>query len=356
MDLPRVSIIILNWNGWKDTVECLESLYRINYPSYDVIVIDNGSKDGSVQKIKEYALGKIQVSSKFFDYTSRNKPIRIFEIGEEDAKRGRFQKPFYEKTDPERRMILIRNRDNYGFAGGNNVGIKFALSSLNPEYILLLNNDTVVHPDFLMELVQIAEIDKRIGVVGPKILYYKNPKTINSVGARVNWIFGSSENIGEGAEDHGQYDLVGERNAILGACMLIRKTSLFDAKLFDENFFILLEETDLCIRIKTHKYRVMYTPSAKVYHKGEQSRKKMSSRSLYYSYRNRILFIKNHFTGIRKIIGFSSNFFLVLFKGITLVLESKIDYSIIILKAYFDGILARSQDDWRRGYESMPNC
>ena len=76
---PRVSIIILNWNGWRDTIECLESLYRITYPNYDVIVVDNGSRDDSVQKIKEYCEGKIEVNSKFFKYDPSNKPTKVFE-------------------------------------------------------------------------------------------------------------------------------------------------------------------------------------------------------------------------------------------------------------------------------------
>ena len=79
--MPRVSIIILNWNGWKDTIECLESVYQITYPNYDVIVVDNGSENESVEKIKEYAEGKLPVKSLFFEYSMKNKPLRVIEIG-----------------------------------------------------------------------------------------------------------------------------------------------------------------------------------------------------------------------------------------------------------------------------------
>ena len=109
--------------------------YRITYPNYDVIVVDNGSRDDSVRRIKEYCEGKIEVNSKFFKYDPSNKPIKVFEISEDEARKGRFDRPLYEKFDPDRRLILIKNKDNYGFAGGNNVGIKFALSVLNPKYI-----------------------------------------------------------------------------------------------------------------------------------------------------------------------------------------------------------------------------
>ncbi|WP_297480865.1 glycosyltransferase family 2 protein, partial [Thermococcus sp.] len=172
MDAPRVSIIILNWNGWEDTIECLESLYRITYPNYDVIVVDNGSMDDSIQKIMKYAEGKIEVHSKFFEYNPSNKPIKVFEVNEEEARQGIFNKPSYEKFNVNRRMILIKNMENYGYAGGNNIGIKFALSILNPDYVLLLNNDTVVDPNFLTELVKVAESNEKIGIVGPKIYYY----------------------------------------------------------------------------------------------------------------------------------------------------------------------------------------
>jgi len=93
---PKVSIIILNWNGWKDTIECLESVYQITYPNYNVIVVDNGSEDESIEKIREYCKGKIKVESKFFEYNLGNKPIKIIEYTREEAedgggKRKRFQ-------------------------------------------------------------------------------------------------------------------------------------------------------------------------------------------------------------------------------------------------------------------------
>ena len=89
MDYPRVSIIILNWNGWRDTIECLESLYRINYLNYDIIVVDNDSNDESIEKIKEYCNGKTEINSKFFKYSEENKPIEVFEILEDDARNKR---------------------------------------------------------------------------------------------------------------------------------------------------------------------------------------------------------------------------------------------------------------------------
>ena len=115
---PKVSIIILNWNGWKDTIECLESLYQISYPNYDVLVVDNGSEDESIEKIKEYAEGKAKVESKFFEYNPENKPIKIIEYTREDAEAGGGKEKEIMDLPSNRKLIIIKNEKNYGFAGG----------------------------------------------------------------------------------------------------------------------------------------------------------------------------------------------------------------------------------------------
>ena len=108
---PKVSIIILNWNGWEDTIECLESLYQITYPNYDVIVVDNGSEDDSIEKIKEYAEGKVRVESKFFEYDSRNKPIKIMEYTRGEAEAGGGKEKEIANLPSNRKLIIndVRN-------------------------------------------------------------------------------------------------------------------------------------------------------------------------------------------------------------------------------------------------------
>ena len=120
---PRVAIIILNWNGWSDTIECIESVYQITYPNYQVIIVDNNSSDNSIKKIKEYAKGELNVESKFFNYTPHNKPIEIAQYDEDLIN--------------DKQLILIKNRNNYGFAEGNNIGTIFAIKNIKPDYILL---------------------------------------------------------------------------------------------------------------------------------------------------------------------------------------------------------------------------
>ncbi len=168
---PHVSILILNWNGWEDTIECLESLYQINYPNYTVIVVDNDSKDDSVNKIKEYCKGEIKVESEFFKYYPGNKPIEVYEFTEEETKGLKVDEEFLKSSSNEK-LVLLVNSENYGFAEGNNIGIRYVLNTFNSDYILLLNNDTVVEENFLNSLVKVAENDAEIGILGPKIYYY----------------------------------------------------------------------------------------------------------------------------------------------------------------------------------------
>jgi GT2 family glycosyltransferase len=292
----KVSIIILNWNGWKDTIECLESLYQITYPNYDVVIVDNASEDESIEKIREYCENKIQVKSNFFEYDSNNKPIKIIEYTREESVNRRKELKF-ENINSNKKLILIKNEKNYGFAEGNNIGIRFSLKNLNPQYICLLNNDTVVEKDFLNKLVDATEKDLFIGIIGPKILYYDHQEIINSAGAEINWKTGSGKNIGFREIDEGQYNIIQDVDAVHGACMLIKKEVFFSVGLLDERFFILLEDTDFSIRAKKQGYRVLYYPHAKIFHKEERSRKKIPIINLRYSIRNRLLISRKYSNG-----------------------------------------------------------
>ncbi|WP_242656389.1 glycosyltransferase [Desulfofundulus thermosubterraneus] len=175
--MPSVFIIILNYNGWQDTVECLESVQRLTYPNYRIVVIDNGSTDGSMEKIKAWAAGELRVESKFFTYDPSTKPVRWIEYDRVTAEAGGLPEleAEIEALPPNRRMVLIQTGANLGYAGGNNVGIRYSINSVS-DYIWLLNNDTVVHKSALKTMVDIAEKVLRIGIVGSKILYYVSVK------------------------------------------------------------------------------------------------------------------------------------------------------------------------------------
>ncbi|ASA78638.1 glycosyltransferase family 2 protein [Thermococcus sp. 5-4] len=307
MKSPRVSIIILNWNGWKDTIECLESLYRITYSNYDVIVVDNGSKDESIQKIKEYAKGDIKVSSKFFTYNPYNKPIRIFEVSENEARDGKFNRPLYEKYDVNKRLILIKNKNNYGFTGGNNVGLQFALSVLNPDYVLFLNNDTVVDKEFLTELIKVAESDEKIGIVGSKIYYYDYKGRSDIVwalgGGGVDLKTGRAWHYGISAQDKKVYKDTNKIGYITGCSMLVKKDILIRLHGFDDAFFSYYEDVDISLRAKSLGYRLSYALSSKVWHKvGATSGGDSVPFIVYIKARNHVLLVKTHGNSLNLIL------------------------------------------------------
>jgi hypothetical protein len=275
---PRVAIIILNWNGWQDTIECLESVYQIMYANYDVIVVDNDSQDESIDKIKGYGEGKIEVVSDFFGYDPSNKPIEIVEYTREEAERAKegVHADFYS----DRRLIIIKNEKNYGFAEGNNIAIRYAMDILDPKYILLLNNDTVVESSCLTELIKAVEVDNKIGIVGPKIYYYDyfgRTNIIWSAGGRIKWwrLF-VSYYIGTKEEDIGQFESIHEVDWVSGAALMIKCRIIDTLSLFDSEYFIGPDDVDYCLKAQKHGIKVTFAPKARIWHKVSASRKKLS--------------------------------------------------------------------------------
>lgn len=303
MKYPLISIIILNWNGWEDTLECLESLYQIDYPNYNVILIDNGSEDESIKKIKEYCDGKIVVKSEFFEYNYNNKPIDLFEYTKAEISSVSLENSFYNN----KKLVLIKNPENYGFAEGNNIGIRFAMRSLNPDYILLLNNDTVVEKSFLTEMVNVAENNSKIGVVGPKIYYYdyKGRKdVINFAGEEINFYTSRGKRFGRFEIDNGQHDEIRENDKIDGSCMLIKREVIEEVGIFDPLYFAYWEEADLCVRIKNAGYKLIYAPKACIWHKIGVTWDSYFSYFIIYHYlvRNRLIFMWRHASSFQKTV------------------------------------------------------
>jgi GT2 family glycosyltransferase len=246
---PKVSIIILNWNDLDYTVHCLGSLENITHPNYDIIVVDNGSKGNDAEILRE----------KFKDY-----------------------------------IHIIENDKNYGFAEGCNIGMRYALKNSAPDYILLLNNDTTVAPDFLAEMVKIAESDPLIGIAGPKIYFSDEPNKIQSVGGRINWCNGNLSLIGCLEIDKGQFDGMREVDWVSGCALLIKRTTIKDIGLLDPAYFRVMEEVDWCVRCKKSGYKVVFIPKAKIWHKGHFAPDEMSNVISYYTIRNQFLFMWKH--------------------------------------------------------------
>lgn len=290
----NISIIILNWNGWKDTIECLESLYQIDYSNYNVIVVDNGSSDESVDKIKEYCQGKIKVESSFFEYDPLNKPIKILEYTEEELKTKNDKIKLIESLPPSEKIILIKNKENHGFAEGNNIGIRFALNVLKSDYVLLLNNDTVVDRKFLNELINVAESNPQIGAVGPKTYFYDNENMIQwAAGGFMDPKYFKVESIGSFEIDNGQYDENRELDYIVASCVLCKREVIEKAGLLDHSYFMYFEDVDWSIKILRNGYKCYYAYKSKIWHKmGVSSSNCFKTR---YYHMNRIYLVKKNF-------------------------------------------------------------
>lgn len=300
----RVSIIILNWNGWEDTIECLESLYQNRYPNYDVIIVDNNSTDNSLDKLKEYCKGLIKPVSWSFNYQSINKPISIFEYSKGELKNIEDLKDF-NKINYQRKLIILKNDRNYGFTEGNNIGIRFSLKTMNPDYILLLNNDTIVDKNFITEMINVVNNYPSTGFISPKIYFYEwkgKRNIIQYAGAKQNlWIF-NPKHIGIFEEDHGQYDEIKETDYAHGSCMLINADMIQEVGMFDKDFFSYREENDWCMRGYKKGWKSIYVPQSKVWHKGGKSTGSyLSPIKIFYLTRNNFIFIKKHCNLIQKI-------------------------------------------------------
>lgn len=263
--MTSVSIVILNWNRKKETIECLKSLTQLTATNYQLttVVVDNGSSDGSVEQIK---------NSKF-----KNKNDGV-------------------------KLKIIENKENLGFAGGNNVGIKYALDN-GADFILLLNNDTIVDKNLIVQLIKAVNQHKDAGVLSPKIYFapgfefhkerYKKSeqgKVIWYAGGDIDWanVYGANHGVDE--VDHGQYDKVAETDFATGAAMFLRREALKDVGLFDERYFMYLEDADLSMRLKRHGWKVLYAPSAHLWHKVAASSAIGSNLYDYFTTRNRLLF------------------------------------------------------------------
>lgn len=242
---PLVSVIVINYNGKEFLKDCLESIYGQTYHNFELIVVDNGSTDGSVQFIKE----------KFPD------------------------------------TILIENKENLGFAVANNQGIEISRG----KYVALLNNDTVVDRDWLKNLVTAAESSsENTGMWAGKILSLENPNIIDSVGGLIISNDGIAKGRGRLERDIGQYDRE-EEVFIPSACAALYRKRMFDeVGLFDEDFFAYCEDTDLGLRARLAGWKTISAPKAVVYHHYSGTTGKYTSIKAYLVERNHIwLAIKN---------------------------------------------------------------
>ncbi len=295
----KVFIIVLNWNGKEDTIECIRSLKNIDYSDHRIIVVDNDSKDDSVKDIKE-----------------------LF-------------------SDVE----IIENKENLGFAGGNNVGIDFAVSN-GADYILLLNNDTTVDSVFLSELVKVGDSDKKIGLLGSKIYFHSDPERIWFAGGKVNCMKNSGSHIGLDEIDQAQYDKIREVGYLTGCCLLIKREVIENIEKLSEDYFLYYEDTDFSLRAKNSGYKCVYVPGSKIYHKISRSTKPGSSSYVYYHTRNGLALARKNGSLLNKILIYPYCLLLFAKQIIKLLLfPQKRDWALAVLRGEKDFIFGRMGKD-----------
>ena len=271
MQYPKVYILVLNWNGWADTIECLESLLKLSYPDYQLIVVDNGSTDDSMAKISAWAA--------------------IRGLGD--------------------RLRIIETKQNLGYAGGNNAGLRYCLQQDDFGYVWVLNNDTVVDPRALTELVNRMREKPGAGLGGSMVLQYEERMKIAAVGGGFydKW-FAQATHPGAGKlydpnniERYLKYE--NKISYIEGASTLIARDFLRDVGLMNEEYFLFFEEIDWAARARG-RYTLAIAPKSLVFHKGAASVKKKEAEegdkkkrySLVfdqYNTRNRLLFTLKYY-------------------------------------------------------------
>ena len=249
---PIVSIIIPHWNGIEILSECIESLKKSTLPSFEIIVSDNASSDGSQAWIKE--------------------------------------------NHPD--IILLENDKNYGYAGGCNYGSDIAKG----EFLLFLNNDTIQNPNWLQPLVDRMKSDESIAALQPKILNYYSRNIFDYAGGSGGHLdlfcfpFARGRIFLEQEKDTGQYDDAQKCFWASGTAMLVRKKTFFAAGKFDETFFAHMEEIDLCWRFQAMGFQVWSEPKSVIYHKNAVSLPMHTHRKYYLNHRNSLLMLFGNYS------------------------------------------------------------
>jgi len=217
---PEVTVVVLNYNGKKRIKECLGSIFRMNYPQFKVVVVDNGSSDGSLDSVR--------------------------------------------KKYPQ--VKTVKYDRNHGFAKAYNM----ALEEIESEFIVLLNNDVTVEPNWLRELMPYIIYDNEVSAVTPKMLFMQNTCAINAAGGKCD-IYGSGWNRGNGEKDNGQYERVEEVFYANCGAIVIRRDAWKDVGSFDEQYFLYSEDLDWCWRARLKGYKIVYVPYSRIYHEWRAS-------------------------------------------------------------------------------------
>lgn len=289
---------MVNWNGWSDTIECLESLFRLADKNFHITVCDNGSKNRSLEHIVSFLEGKTDIQGRNEEVWSK------LEFASDHSRSYRIISPSDDAScDSPPLVTLVKGAQNVGFAAGCNVGIRLALKDPDCEYVWLVNNDTVVDPNALSALQDLMEKEPEVAVCGSTLLYYGSPDTVQGLGGHFSLIKASGFHIGASrgvADLPSRAEVEMNLSYVIGASMLVRRAVFERTGGLSEDYFLYYEELDLA-RSLSKTERLAWAPESVVYHKvaqsfGPQSMKRPSDTSLYYRFVNVLrVYRKFHF-------------------------------------------------------------
>lgn len=304
----KVIIILLNYNGSKDTIDCLQSLWDISYPNYNIVIVDNDSPDGSLELIDSY------LSSECVDHVIYNHPDKAMEYA------GKM--PF---------VTCIQSGRNGGYGHGNNIGIKYALAN-SADYVLILNNDTVVGTGFLEPLVAMCEDDGNIGIASSKIYFHDRPDVLWFNGGKFHPYTAKVEHVNYNEKDTGQESL--KENTFISGCLWLVPCKIFETVGFmNEEYFMYVEDLEYCQRVLAKGYTLAVCDKSQIFHKVGSSSGHWSPFFAYWMARNKMKFISEFASGTCKI---TAVFYHVFYVSFWWLFHKRID----LFGAHLKGILA----------------
>lgn len=309
--MKKIYIVLLNYNGWRDTQECLENILKLDYPNYQIIVVDNDSPNQSMGHLLAWAKGEEEAAVDNIALANLSTPHSVkpvdFILYDKAAALTGGDKELERKFNNSP-IVFIQAGENKGFSAGNNIGIEYVSKKGDAGYIWLLNTDTVVESSALTESVKKIQYykqqKKKVGIIGSKLMYYHTPELIQGIGGKYNKWFATTSHIGAFEKDRGQYDNEDTVEYIdypIGASMFVSIDYIKDIGLMCEDYFLYYEELDWVLRGKRKGWEIGYCWKAKIYHKEGGS---IGSSSIgvqksdladYYALRNRVLFTRKFF-------------------------------------------------------------
>jgi len=306
----KVYIIVLNYKTWQDTSQCLESLLKLNYSNFKIVVVDNASPNNSMEHLLAWAKGEELMQmvppSKLSHLTqpTKKKPIQLTYLSQAESKK---------KDINNHDLVFIKSDKNLGYSAGNNIGISYGLNQGDADFFWILNNDVVVEPDCLDLMIEktifYKQNNKKVGIVGGKIMHYHLPDRIQAASGSLffkRFLFfripRPTVGLGNLEIDYGQYDREVDVDFVNGACMLVSREYVENVGLLSEEYFLYLEEPDWTERGKKNNWELGYSWQAKIYHKegassggGTHRRDKVSFLSDFYFHRNKVLFVQKYY-------------------------------------------------------------